>query len=239
MRTGTFKMLVNSRIITVLLLVTAMQAAPVVAKDPPELKNLIKIYERQKRSLQITAINRHIGKLEQLEATLSKADYKEDAALVSSVIAEKNRQLEQLVRIAAKASRPTTNATKTKGSTVYLKATQAKLHGGLRNSFRNIRNWKSPGCSAHWSINGIIPGRYHIQITYIPVFGGGGEIQVRELDQLVNAKIPGATQEKRFKRSMRIGTFNLRQSINLEIKPRTSNPKGVFLLTEVQLIPAR
>ena len=214
----------------------SVYCAPPRSQRPPELIDLIKIYERQKRSLEITVISSYIEKLEQLESTLSKADYKEDAAMVSSVIAKKKHQLELLVRTASKASRPTTKA---RGSTVYLKSTQARLHGGLQNSFRNIRNWKSPDCYANWSISGIIPGRYHIQITYIPVFGGGGEIQVRELDQLVNAKIPGATQEKRFKRSMRIGTFNLRQSINLEIKPRTSNAKGVFLLVEVQLIPAK
>ena len=213
--------------------------APPPTQQSPELIDLINIYERQKRSLEITVINKYIVKLEHLEATLSKADYEEDAALVSSVIAKKKQQLERLISTAAKASHPTHNATKSRGSTVYLRAPQAMLHGGLQNSFRNILNWKSPDCYANWPMSGIIPGRYHIQITYIPVFGGGGEIQVRELDQLVKAKIPGATQEKRFKQSMRIGTFNLRQSINLEIRPRTSNAKGIFLLSEVQLIPAK
>ncbi len=213
--------------IAAMLFIAASSAdcAPPRPQKPPELIDLINIYERQKRSLEITAHSKHIEKLERLEATLNKADYKEDAALVNSVIAKKKQALDLLVRTAAKASRQKTNKNKSKSSTLYLKATQARLHGNLQVAFRNIQNWRSPDCYANWPISGITPGRYHIQITYIPVFGGGGEIQVRELDQLVNAKIPGATQEKRFKQTVRIGTFNLRQSINLEIKPITNTPK--------------
>jgi hypothetical protein len=235
----TVTMFAVSRVITVLLLATGMNVAPVLAGQPPELRKIINIYERQKRSLEITTISRHLTKLMNLASTLDKADYKEDAALVNSVIAEQTRELDRLIRVAAQPPPPAAGAPNTKGSTVYLKPAHAKLLGGLRNSYRYIRNWTTPGCSASWSRTGIIPGRYHIQVTYIPVSGGGGEIQIRELDQLTHVKIPGATHTRRFKKSLRIGTFNLRQSINLEIRPRTSNSKGVFLLTEVRLIPAR
>ena len=235
----TVTMFTVSRVITALLLAIAMNVAPVLAGQPPELRKLINIYERQKRSLEITAISRHIAKLKNLESTLDKADYKEEATLVRSVITEQERRLDRLIKAAAQPPSPATGPPNIKGSTVYLKPTHAKLLGGLQNSYRYIRNWTAPSCSARWSRTGIIPGRYHIQITYIPVSGGGGEIQVRELDQLTHAKIPGATRARRFKRSLRIGTFNLRQSINLEVRPRTSNSNGLFLLTEVRLIPAR
>ncbi|MFP6872855.1 MAG: hypothetical protein VCA55_05030 [Verrucomicrobiales bacterium] len=228
-----------SRVITVLLLATAMNVAPALAGQPPELRKLINIYERQKRSLEITAISRHLVKLRDLASTLTKSDYAEDAALVNSVIAEQESRFNKLIKTAAQPPPPAAGAPNTKGSTVYLKAAHAKLRGGLQNSYRYIRNWTTPDCSASWSRRGIIPGRYHIQVTYIPVSGGGGEIQVRELDQLTHAKIPGTTRSRRFKKSLRIGTFNLRQSINLEVRPRTSNSNGVFLLTEVRLIPAR
>ena len=231
--------LIAARLVIILAAaITGFYCTPLMAKQPPELINLINVYERQKRALQVTAINTHIDKLKRLETTLTKADYKEDAALVRTVIDGQQRKLDQLVRTATKAPLPISNAPKGKGSTVYLKAPQAKLRGGLQGAFRQIRNWNTPECCANWSITGIIPGRYHIQISYIPVIGGGGEIQVRELDQLVKVNIPGASREKRFKRTVRVGTFKLRQSINLEIKPRTSNSRGVFLLSEVQLIPA-
>jgi len=232
-------MFAYSRVIRLLLSVTAIHSSLVLAGQPPELINLINIYERQKRSLEITAINKHITKLKSLETTLDKADYKEDAALVNSVIAEQKRILDRLVREASRPPPPASGAPNTKGSTIYLKPTHANLLGGLRNSYRYIRNWTTPDCSASWSRTGIIPGRYHIEVTYIPVSGGGGEIQVRELDQLTRVKIPPATHTRRFKKSQRIGTFHLRKSLNLEIRPRTSNPNGVFLLTEVRLIPAK
>ena len=237
-RAKALSMMSARRVIILAAAATALYCTPLMAKQPPELINLINVYQRQKRALQVTAINTHIDKLKQLEATLTKADYKEDAALVRKVIEGQRRKLDLLVRIAAKAPLPISNAPKGKRSTIYLKAPQAKLRGGLQGSFRQIRNWHTPQCCANWSISGIIPGRYHIQISYIPVNGGGGEIQVRELDQLVKVKIPGASREKRFKRSIRAGTFKLRQSVNLEIRPSMSNSRGIFLLTEVQLIPA-
>ena len=209
------------------------------AKPPPELTNLINLYERQKRALEITAIIGNLRKLRELEETLNKADYKEDGKLVRAVIDERQRRMNTLIRAAATAPLPVVSKVpKGKRPTIYLKAPQAKLSGSLQKSFRQISNWSSTNCSANWSLTGIIPGRYHIQVSYVPVSGGGGEIQVRELDQLIRTRVPAASREKRFKRSIRVGTLNLRQSINLEIRPTESNGRGIFVLTEVQLIPA-
>ena len=206
------------------------------AKPPEELINLVNLYERQKRALEITAIIDNIRELEKLEITLEKADYSEDAKLVRNVIDQRQRRMHSLLRIAAQAPLPKGKKPKGKRPIIYLTPPQAKLSGSLKGSFRQIINWITTDCTANWPLTGLIPGRYLIQINYIPVIGGGGEIQVRELDQLIRKQIPAASPDKRFKRSIRIGTIKLRQSVNLEVTPNRTNGRGVFLLTGVQLI---
>ena len=207
------------------------------AKPPEELINLANLYERQKRALEITAIIDNIRELEKLEITLKKADYIEDAKLVRNVIDQRQRRMDSLLRMASKAPLPKAKKLKGKSPIIYLTPPQAKLRGSLKSSFRQIINWITTDCAANWQLKGLIPGRYHIQINYIPVIGGGGEIQVRELDQLIRKQIPAASPDKRFKQSIKIGTMKLRQSVNLEVTPNRTNGRGVFLLTGIQLIP--
>lgn len=193
-------------------------------QDPERLLQLRNIYEAGKRSIREDALVRHLVKLAGLKTALAKEGKLEHAASVKRAIAFRKSELASL--------------TGKTGGTIFIKREDALLKGALKLTPSHIGNWRTSTASATWTVRDIPPGRYELHIDYIPVPGGGGTVEVRNLEGSSIVRIGGATRERRGPRSTTVGSIALKQkkTVTFRVAPRSVAGAGLFLLTQLRLV---
>lgn len=218
----------------VVLLLPATHAEPVIDKLA-EAKNT---YQKQKNELRASALRDHISRLETLAENLeTKGD--KSASAVRAHIASSELEISSLLGTAPPplvqadppaTTQPTTEPPRRK--TIKLAIRDADLSGSLRLSSRYIQGWTSMRSGAVWTKRDIIPGRYEIHLDYRPVYRGGGTLEIRDLIQTAEVRIPASRGS-----TTKAATFDLKQSMSLQINCKTMNSNGILLLTGVRLVP--
>ena len=212
--------------------VGAQEEAQEEAEVTGRLSEVREIYQRELAALRIDALAKHVARLEAALRTVDKADESATAAAIEKLLGEGRRELAALgarVEVESPPEEPGPRPAR-------LTPRMASIRG-LKRSGNTLHGWTGPGTTAQWTVKGVPRGRYDIYLDYRPVPGGGGTLELQELQQLAAIEIPPATRDARGSRSVKAATFELRGTIGIRITPKTRS-RDVLWLSAVRLVPA-